>query len=686
MEKPLRLIFLALCLSLVIPVSWTNAADVPEGFGQLENAPKILSGGVDEEGRSFVYLGQAATNDKLILTASNGFFTGRVATAKGESDLPKKGDEDLIVSNFAYLDWSGAESSLRWHLLVNTPGTIQFQVHLEVSDPGSKIDVSFAGETKRVSTSKSNSDRPQPWNLSFEVAQPGQYTLALQATEVASGRIGNLYRVDVHGPALTDGHLLRVRWRPAAVHGGYDTQTVRGAKLLVFTTRSVADVSSYSPVTTPFGYYGTSFDDQRRSNGSFNFSMWGKEGAASDLKTMPHLLGLGSPDGIFSGFGHEGSGVKPRGWDPMPDHPEVVVQALRVEAGAEYNTFYGYYFDHPTGAWKFYAAGNQWHGGKPNEHLRLGSFCEVPGPPQNQRTGDVYREVRRRGWAWEDGSWSPLEIYSPGGAGSSGDPPVNKLWYTTDEGEYAMGCGGIRLYPHDPSRVHPTKESQLPEFLTSPSVEMLFTLPIEFGEIQATEVGPDRALIEFDLPFGEDLAGGALYFGSKDALTFAPRELHGTERNSSLSQAVQSMAWENGVEIPSLTRGINRVPLEGLAPGTTYFFRLLANNAVSRIWNDQTLTFTTPNAGGATVKIAPLIAARTDRQTASPSSQVLRGEPFRTWSYTIQGVTRTLEARLTGIAGSQIQIERKEDGMKGTMSLAAFSKADQGYVAGKRSQ
>ena len=76
-----------------------------------------------------------------------------------------------------------------------------------------------------------------------------------------------------------------------------------------FTTRSVAEISSYSPVTTPFGYYGTSFDADRRSNGAFNFSMWGKEDAASNLKVMPHLIGLGSPEGEFSGFGHEGSGV-----------------------------------------------------------------------------------------------------------------------------------------------------------------------------------------------------------------------------------------------------------------------------------------------------------------------------------------------------------------------------------------
>ncbi|MEM9015912.1 MAG: fibronectin type III domain-containing protein [Verrucomicrobiota bacterium] len=678
--------FSALALCLILSSSLLSE-EVPDGYGQLENVPTIIPGGVDEAGREFVYLGQAAEKRKLIFTASNGFFTGRVATAKGESALPKVGDEDLIVPNFAYLDWTGTEHSLRWHVHIAEPGTVHFAVHLAAANAGSKIDVRFAGETRSVATASSNAEKAQPWDLSFEAAKPGEYEFALEATNVAGNKVGDLYRIDAFGPALTDAHLLRVRWRPAAAHGGYDTGRVGNAKLLVFTTRSVADVSSYSPVTTPFGYYGTSFEADRRTNGSFNFSMWGKEGAASDLKTMPHLLGLGSKEGEFSGFGHEGSGVKPRGWDPMPDRPELVVQALRVESDEEYDTYYGYYFDHPTSSWKFYAAGNKWHGGNPKEHLKLGSFCEVPGPPDRQRTGDVYREVRRRGWAWDGDAWKSLETYLPGGNGSSGNPPVNKLWYTTEEGEYAMGCGGIRLYPHDSSRVTASISSDLPYFLSSSTVANLFTLPIDIGTVQATEVSSDRAVIEFDVPFGENLSAGAVHFGTKDALTFAARELHGTERNSSLSQAIQGMAWENSVPIEQLTTGVNRVSLEGLEPGTEYFYRVLTSNDVSQIWTEESYSFTTPEAGEGAVKQAPLTATPSERNpvvASSPAERYVDGEPVRTWTYQIDGQPRTLEGRLTGIAGDQVQIERKSDGKRGVMPLEILSEADREYVGERR--
>ncbi|MDF1813479.1 MAG: fibronectin type III domain-containing protein [Verrucomicrobiales bacterium] len=640
--------------------------EIPDGYGQLENAPELIPGGTDEQRREYFYLGQKAGRGKLILTASNGFFTKGACTAKGTSRLPKVGDEELIVPNFEYLDWKNREGSLRWYILTKKRGVVHFQVHMDVAKGGSAIAASFAGQTRQVTTAKSGHGEPQSWDLNFEVEQ-GEHVFSLQSASPGGGGIGQLHRVDVFGSAIEDGNLLRVRWRPAAAHGGYDTERVRNVKLLVFTTRSTCDISSYSPITTPFGYYGTSFDGDRRSNGSFNFSMWGKEDSSKNIKLMPHLLAVGSPDGEFSGFGHEGSGVKPRGWDPMRDRPGLVVQALRLVNGEEYDTYYGYYFDHPSNSWKLYGAGNKWHGGKPNAHLKLGSFCEVPGPPQSERTGDVSREVRRRGWAWDDGKWVPLEIYNPGGMGSSGSEAVNKSWYTSDDGEYVMGCGGIRLYKHKEDYVKPAAPVELPGFLTSPSVKKIFGMPIEYKNIQTAETGSTEAVVEVDVAGGEGIAYGMLYYGTRDALTFAPRELHGTEKKSSLSQSINEMSWQNSVEIAQIKPGRNRVTVSGLKPSTTYHYRVLMNNAVSRVWNDTTMSFTTAASG--------MLSPR-------PSTGV--SEPHRNWSYSVDGELRTLEGRITGIDGEKIQIERKSDGRKGSISIDMFSREDQEYISSIR--
>ena len=588
--------FLASIL-LPMPLAWAgDFPEPPEGFGQLEKEPAMVDGGRDEQGREFSYLAQPAVNGKLVLTASNGFFSGRVATARGVSDLPKVGDAKLIAPNFASLDWLGGDHSLRWHVLIKKPGEVFLSAHLGVTQAGSIVKASLGSEHKMVTTAVSDAGEGQPWELRFQVDEPGEYLLSLQAKEVAGRKVGDLHRIEVFGPAVEGASLLRARWRPAAAHGNYDTSEGSDTKLLVFSTRSEIPASSYSPITTPFGYYGTSFDDQGRSTGSFNFSMWGKPNAAGDLKVMPHLLGVGSPDGEFSGFGHEGSGVKPRGWQPMPDRPEEVVQALRVESGKEYDTYYGYYYDHPSEEWKFFAAGNKWHGGKPMKRLRLGSFCEVPGPPQLQRSGDVYREVRRRGWAWDGKKWIALDEYRPGGTGRSGDVAVNKRWYTTEDGEFAMGCGGIRFYQHDVSRVRAPEPRELPGFLTDESTDLLFRMPVEVEVVKADEVGSDRVTVGFTVKSEDELTGGTVFFGESDALTFAPRKLHGTERKSELSHAVNAATWSNAVELSSVKQGANQVVLEGLEPDRTYLVRILVDSRVSRVWSSRTFRFRTAAA------------------------------------------------------------------------------------------
>jgi hypothetical protein len=642
--------------------------DPPAGFGQLETPPAMIPGGTDQTGHEYSYLGQPAKNEKLVLTASNGFFTKGVCRAAGESDLPKIGDEDLIQPNFAYLEnWSDTDGTIRWHVHVADAGAVRLQTFLEVgrAASGSQVEIKFGELTQVVTTGVSDGKTPQDWDVVFEIAEPGEYEISFRAVQIANEKdgVGKLHRAEVFGPAVADSSLLRARWRPAAVHGGYDSSKVNEGRLLVTTTRSTVPISNYSPITTPFGYYGTSFTGEKKSNGEFNFSMWGKDGAASDLKQMPHLLGVGSPEGEFSGFGHEGSGVKPRGWTPMPDQPGLCVQALRVDPGELYDTYCGYYFDHPTEAWKFYGAGKKWHDGKPNPHLKVGSFCEVPGPPQVERTGDIYREVRRRGWYRDGDEWVVMDQYLPSGNGSKGDLPVNKRWFLTDEGEYAMGCGGIRYYTaSDPPA--PSGNDELPYFLASESVANLFTLPIEFGSIDTTELAGNSAIIDVNIANGANLKGGTVYYGTKDALTFAPRDLHGTEKNSELSQSVNESSWQSSSKFETAKVGANRVVLTGLEPDTTYFYRVLIDNDVSRIWNNETLTFTTPQAGS----------------TPAMTTE----KPFRTWTYTVSGAEKKIEGRLVKASGDEVVIERKADGKTGALPVEMLSAADRDYLTGKR--
>ncbi len=87
-------------------------------------------------------------------------------------------------------------------------------------------------------------------------------------------------------------------------------------------------------MTTRFGYFAGLFNGERKASGGINFSMWAASAhseKAPALSDMPHLIATGNSLAEFSGFGHEGSGVKIRNWSPLAHQPDSIIQALRVE-------------------------------------------------------------------------------------------------------------------------------------------------------------------------------------------------------------------------------------------------------------------------------------------------------------------------------------------------------------------
>lgn len=575
------------------------AADenAPTGTGQLETAPVLFEAGTDAQGRAFLLNGQPAVGGKLILTASNGFFDSGTCRAGGESSLPKVGDDSLIKPNFAFLNqWKKTSGTIRWHLWLPQPGTVRLSMNMNVTpqQAGSQLVVVLAGQKRTVTTVAASPDSPQPWGLTFEVTQPGEHTVSISATKIrdAVSGVGEVHPIDVFGPAIQNAQLLRARWRPAAVHGGYASSRTNRSRMWVMTTRSLCDFSSYSPITTPFGYYGTSFDADRRTKGGFNFSMWaaGKGRNVPPLEQMPHLLAAGSPEAEFSGFGHEGSGVKLRGWTPMPDRPKICVQALRVESEGNYDTYHGYFWDHPSQQWKLYAVGRKWNGGKPKDHLSPGSFCEVPGPPQVQRSGDRVREVRRRGWHYgEDKQWHSMDTFK-----CRSKEPANKFWSTTADGEFAMGTGGMRYYQfvNPPA---PTEHKAVPVFLTPSATQQLYRLPADISKAYATHVTSNSASINLAIAASGKDSRVQIYYGETDCLTFARRKLHGTERNSAVSQSTQAdnRSWSHNSTTAPVSNGSGQLLLTDLKPATTYYYRALITNDAGKRWTFQTQSFRT---------------------------------------------------------------------------------------------
>jgi len=573
----------------------------PQGKGQLSSPAKWFTSGKDELGHDIEYHGQASQHGKIILTASNGFFDSGIV-AKGKSNLKDvangaktgKGHALLIAHDYAYLDnWGKPGQSMRWHLYLPKKGEVKCAIHLKPNpeNPDGVIIVSLDGQEKRIKTSDTKALKD---GLVFKVTKQGKQMLQLTAKTTNGKPLGQLSTIDLYGPAIENAKLLRARWRPAAVHGSYRSSKMEDTTMWVMVSKSLSPTRSYSPITTPFGYYGGSFDAQQRFAGGFNFSMWSNQNAP--IEQQAHLLALGSPQLHFSGFGHEGTGVKPRGWSPLEKtKPKEVVQCLRVERGEKYNTYYGYYIDPETDSWKLFCVGRKWVGGvkgksrRGKKSLWPGSFVEVPGPPQVQRSGDIIRRVVRKGWCVDaQGEWHRLDILPAGKTNHN-----NKSWGATKDGWFLFKMGGMAHFSGPAENIQlPEKflNERLPDFLSPEKVKQLYQLPVMFGKQTATP-GSKSATLDINLTDAGTNARAVVYYGEKDCGTFAPRKKSGTERKNSTLK--EEHLWKKFQKITSVKAGENTINLEGLKPNTKYYYRTIIHNDQGTMWDFESHSFTT---------------------------------------------------------------------------------------------
>lgn len=560
-----------------------------QSSAQLGNEATWFEAGKDQQGRRVEYLGQVARDDVLLLTASNGFFDKGVRS-DGASDLldvangKGRSHGTLIVGDFARLtQWKQPGQTLRWHLWFDKTGKVVVTPRIlrPQGSPELQLEMRLGEQTLVMPIQDALK------GVRFDLQEKGKHVLILRALTKPGSAVGDLETIELKGPAMRGAQVLRARWRPAAVHGRYRVSGLASTDMWVMASRNDSPTSSYSPITTPFGYYGVSFRADQRSGAACNFSMWSK--ADLPLEQQAHLLALGSREAGFSGFGHEGTGVKPRGWDPFDWRPEEVVQCLRVERSAEHDTYYGYFLD-AQGDWQLYAVGRQPTKGKRRtKSMWPGSFVEVPGPPTRQRSGDLKRRVLRKGWAADgNGKWQRFDTLEAGKCEHQ-----NKAWGVDGEGWFTFEMGGLQHFSTPKRAVKlPSKfvTAPLPDYLSKAKVRQLYRLPASFGEI-SVQAKATQARLSLDLETVGEHATATVYYGTQDHIVFAPRELHGTERKASSVQAGDT--WPLAAPAAKVTAGQQHLSIPDLKPDTKYFYRILITSDLGKIWTFETRSFVT---------------------------------------------------------------------------------------------
>jgi hypothetical protein len=591
--------------------------DIRAGLGQLDAPLEWIDvpGTTDQS-----YMVQRTVDGRLFLTPNECFFPRGGLTAQGNGPISVDGLNG--ADSFASIGQWNADDAAEWGVWLQ-PGELQVHVRMTGAVPGSQFSVTLGEQSESFFLSPETMPGGTPdlvASLSFQVPVQGKYSLILTDESQASASHVALHWIELSGPAAVDGAVLRKRWRPAAAHTKFSSShEPDGVRLWIMELDAVpGDLGFYCPVTTPFGYYGPTWNADGTVNTSFNFSLWsfGRGKEAPPIEQLSHLIAIGNPEATFSGFSHEGTGVKIRNWEPLQGRQgQRQALALRVEPGDTYDTYFSYFYVAPTinggvgikyfdadsaikegaarngrptvnggvgindsfatdeNCWRLFGVGKKFNNGRPFGSLWVGSFVEVPGPPPRQRSGAYEREMRYRGWVVDpNGVPQPLDRMTNGNVNKTTGLTHTDRGVTSD-GWFYLSTGGwtFRKAASEPFVELPsTIDAPEVDYLDPDDLAYLSTVPCEITGTRLTRSG-SSAQLTFDIRNLGENPSVLVYHGTEEGLTFADR-------------------WSKTVTVERPQEGSNTIMLTDVAETESLCVRLFLKNDEGQFWSMDTLS------------------------------------------------------------------------------------------------
>ena len=562
-----------------------------------------------------IVMGQQAQDNRFILTPDSCFFypKGPKLTGSTASSIP--GSEFNSNQTFATIDEiDSIGQKVLWPIMPRQTGSVSVNVFLETANAGIELIVRLGDLEQTVVTTVSDGTSAQPWNLTATIQEAGISEAAIQDLEIelldlnGNQEAGEIHKVELTGGALENAYLLRARWRPYAVHGSLRSSTLNasglGHSLYIVEMRpdfSADDVFSfYAPVTTKFGYYGVTYapsDSSDRGENDFfvpdaaNFSMWSYNANQSQppVPERSHLLAVGNGEQIFDGYGHEGSGVKPRNGNPLEGRTiDNLVLALRMESHVaddqyRYRTYIGYYWDEALSEWKFYAAGRDYLddaelASEGDGFAAPNSFVEVPGGVTSQRTAQIKRILDYRGWIKDEtGNWHAIDLLHASSLNTANIR--SKDWSTTEDGWLRMKMGGIvhRQWLDNSVQRQITPVTTLPDYMDASKLAVLETIPVTVVMDRAVRTFDGYLKVEFTLEGLDAPAEVKLFHGDEDGMTLL------------YEKGAFPDEWDSVTSLGSFDDGSYSVKLPATDLPTEGFCRILVEaNSKGRHWSRET--------------------------------------------------------------------------------------------------
>lgn len=519
---------------------------------------------------------QRSRDQRLILTPNECFFPklGLMATGRGAvpPDALNKGESFAVISG-----WDEGDVA-EWGLLFENSSPVEVRVFATGASKGDRLSVNVGEQQIRQTVDISSGEERSILGGRLSISGARLQRLELRCERLAGDRDQPLkiLRIEVRGAASRKSAVVRKRWRPAAAHTKFtSSQELSNIRLWVMEMDAKpGSLGFYAPVTTPFGYYGPTWLSDGRVNKSFNFSLWSfKRGAPEPpIEQLSHLIAIGNPKARFSGFDHEGTGVKIRGWDPLEGRQgQRQAIALRVEPGPTYDTYFSYFYAADEKRWRLFGAGRKFNKQRPLESLWVGSFVEVPGPAARQRTGVYPRRMRYRGWVMdENGKMAALDRMNRGNVDrQTGLTHTDRG--TTEDGWFYLETGGWYFRtPQEGSFVETNSGAAARdvEYLSPGDLKILQSVPSSVEPVSAVSTSAGLRL-RFRIRDSGRHAQVTAFWGADEGLTFSER-------------------WDHSKKLGTVKDGLNEVTLPARPSGSPVLIRLLLTNDQGQFWSMET--------------------------------------------------------------------------------------------------
>ncbi|WP_420321191.1 DUF3472 domain-containing protein [Flagellimonas sp.] len=516
----------------------------------------------------------------LVFTPNESFFSP-VGTLRAHLRDKTTGNEYNKNEYYDYIhDWKVLTDTIVFGIDIKTAGdlTIKPEMGIPSSQEGSEMLIYLDNESQVTTLAATGSETTyQIQNGAvFENVSTGFHTIKLQLKSLANASvgIGRLNNLHISGTAAANSENVMRRYRAKAVHCKWEIADTDAQIEISVHELTIAskNVDFYQPITTPFGYTGSTWDKDTQTFGGYNFSLWsyGANDPVPPFYQESHLIAVG-PGLEFGIYGHEGTGVKPRGPHPyIGQDTDTQIIAVRMQPGEIYDTYWSYYLSPIDGHWKLYGCGKKYNKSGQIKYLTTGAFVEVPGGAHVVRSGHQVCETQYKGWQRDaSGNWHPITTMR----GTTNVTNLSARDWEVIGNKFSMQMGGWGATGTPSKTLSISSPDPVPYYLEGDYISELFKMPANFEHEDITEASSSSVKINFTVSNLGTNAVAQVFWGKEEGLT-------------------KEEKWQNNMAIP-VSEGANAITLEALSPTTEYMYRIKITNDQGITWSFDTQKFTT---------------------------------------------------------------------------------------------